>query len=267
MKKLVFFTLFLLSIFILSLRFSSVASKFLVDKQKAGIKIMSAPEAAEVFIDGVSVGKTPFVDENLKKESVSVKLKSGSASWVRDVRLNSGTVTIINRELAEDEASSSGEILTLSKGSGVNIISDPEGAEVEIDGRIYGKTPTFVNIGAGEHIFVLSKNGFLKRSIKALVPAGFTLGLNVDLALSELDLSNLATPNIAVTEKLKVLSTPTGFLRVRDKPNLVGKEIARVLPGDELILLEDLNSWFRVRLTDGKEGYVSSQYVEKLNSQ
>ena len=264
MKKLIVFTLFLLSIFVLSLQFSSTITKFLADKQKAGIKIMSVPEGAEVFVDGVLVGKTPFVDENLKQETVNVKLKSGFASWVRDTRLNSGTVTIINRELAEDEASSSGETLTLSKGGGVNIISDPSGSEVEIDGKIYGKAPIFVNIGAGEHIFVLSKGGFLKRSIKALVPAGFTLGLNVDLALSELDLSNIATPSVTVTEKLKVLSTPTGFLRVRDKPNLLGKEIMRVLTGDELILLEDLNSWFRVRLIDGKEGYVSSQYVEKV---
>lgn len=264
MKKLLFLTLILLSIFILSLQFSSVATKFLVDKQKTGIKVMSAPEDAEVFIDGVSVGKTPFVDENLNQESVNVELKSGSASWVRDVRLNSGTVTIINRELAEDEASSSGEILTLSKGGGVNIISDPEGAEVEVDSKTYGKTPIFVNIGSGEHIFVLSKTGYLKRSIKALVPAGFRLGLNVDLALSELNLSNIAAPDITVTEKLKVLSTPTGFLRVRDKPNLIGKEIARILPGDELILIEELTSWDKVRLTDGKEGYVSSQYVEKI---
>lgn len=265
MKKIVLFTVFLLSVFILTLRFSSATAKFLTDKQKAGVKIMTTPENAEVSLNGEVSGETPFVDENLKPGIINVRLKSDFTSWVRDIKLINGTVTIINRELAEDEASSSGEILTLSEGGGANIISDPEGAEVEIDGKANGKTPTFVNLGAGEHIFVLSKTGYLKRSIKALIPTGFTLGLSVDLALSELDLSNIAAPSITITEKLKVLSTPTGFLRVRDKPKLTGKEIARVLEGDELILLEDLNSWKQVRLTDGKEGYVSSEYVEKIN--
>ncbi|OGE14720.1 hypothetical protein A3F00_03430 [Candidatus Daviesbacteria bacterium RIFCSPHIGHO2_12_FULL_37_11] len=264
MKKIAFFTLFLLSVFILTLRFSSVTAKFLSDKQKAGIKIISTPENAEVYMDGVISGTTPFSDEDLKPGIVSVKLKTGSVSWVRDVKLNNGTVTIINRELAEDEASSSGEILTLNKGGGVNIISDPEGADIEIDGKVHGKTPSFVDAGAGEHTFVLSRSGFLKRSIKAMVPVGFTLGLNVDLAETELDLSNIAAPSITITEKLKVLSTPTGFLRVRDKPNLTGKEIVRLLTGDEIILLENLNSWMKVRLSDGKEGYVSSEYVEKI---
>lgn len=264
MKKLLFFTLLCLSIFVLSIQFSSVVIEFLAVKQKAGIKIISTPLGAEVSVDGVSAGKTPFDDENLKPETINIKLKSGNASWTSDIKLNAGTITIVNRELSEDEASSSGEILTLVKGGGVDIISDPGGADVEVDTKVYGKTPTFVNIGAGEHIFVLSKNGFLKRSIKAVVPAGYTLGLNVDLALSELDLSNIAAPSITVTNKLKVLSTPTGFLRVRNKPNLTGKEIAKVLPGDELVLLEELTSWNKVRLSDGKEGYVSSQYVEKV---
>lgn len=265
MKKLLFLTLIFLSIFILSLQFSSVATKFLANKEKAGIKILSAPSDAEVFIDGSPAGQTPFEDEDLEQRTVHVKLKSGLASWVGQVKLNGGTVTIVNRELSEDEASSSGEVLTLTKGGGVNIISDPEGAEVEVDGKTYGRTPNFVNIGSGEHIFVLSKTGYLKRSIKALVPTGFNLGLNVDLALSELDLSNIVTPPVTVTEKLKVLSTPTGFLRIRDKPSLTGKEITRVLPGDELILLEELTSWDKVRLISGKEGYVSSQYVEKIS--
>lgn len=265
MKKLIFFTLFSISILILSVQLSSIPAKFLSGKQKAGIKVLSTPLGAEVLVDGSSVGKTPFEDEDLKPGKANVRLKYNSAIWVGGITLNDGTVTILNRDLAESEASSSGEILTLSRGSGANIISDPEGATVEIDGKVFGKTPISVSIGAGEHIFVLSKNGYLKRSIKALVPPEFNLGLNVDLALSELDLSSIVITPETQTPKVKVLSTPTGFLRVRDKPNLTGKEIARVLPGDELIFLEELTSWNKVRLLDGKEGYVSSQYVEKIS--
>lgn len=258
-------TLFLISIFALSLRFSSIPVKFLSERQKAGIKVMTVPEGADVFLNGRLLGKTPFEDLNLQPSQINVKLQTDSSKWVGEVKLNQGTITIVNRELAEDEASSSGEILTLSEGSGVSIISSPQNAEIEIDGNLVGKTPTTINIQSGEHIFVLNKNGYLKRSIKAVAPSGFSLGLNVDLALSELDLTNIATTPITQTPKVKVLSTPTGFLRVRDKPNLTGKEITRVLPGDELILLEELTAWYKVRLSDGKEGYVSERYVEKIN--
>jgi len=253
------------SLLFISIRFYSIPLKIFADREKAGIKIMSVPSGADVFIDSTLAGKTPFEDVNLKSKQISVKLQSGSTNWVGGVPLNPGTVTILNREISENEASASGEILTLTVGAGASIISDPTGAEVEVDGKAYGKTPINVDVGSGEHIFVLNKKGYLKRSVKALVPPGFTLGLNVDLALSELDLTNIATTPINITPKLKVTKTPTGFLRVRDKPSLSGKEITRVLEGDELISLEDLNSWMRVRLNDGKEGFVSSDYVEKVN--
>ena len=85
----------------------------------------------------------------------------------------------------------------------------------------------------------------------------------MDLALSEADLTTVAAPVITQTPQVIVKETPTGFLRVRDKASLSGKEIAQVKPGDSLILLEELTGWDRVRLSDGTEGFVSSTYVEK----
>lgn len=258
MKKIIFLTLFLISILVLSLRLSSLPAKFLTVQPKAGIKVFSLPEGADVYIDGISVGKTPFESLNLESQEVTLKIETKDLTWSGIIKLNPGTISIVNREL------SSGEVLNLTKGDGVNLISNPQGSEVEIDGLAVGKTPIYVHLGSGEHLFVFSKNGFLKRSIKAVIPLGFNLGLSVDLAISELDLTNVVTSPITTTPKLKVLSTPTGFLRVRDKPNLGGSEVGRVSQGDELILLEDLSSWFKVRLSGGKEGYVSSQYVEKV---
>ena len=62
-----------------------------------------------------------------------------------------------------------------------------------------------------------------------------------------------------------VKNTPTGFLRVRDKPSLNGLEIGRVNPGEKLILLEELSGWVRIRMANEKEGYVSSAYISKVS--
>src|SRR5205823_3654828 len=111
---------------------------------------------------------------------------------------------------------------------GVTIISSPSGGAVEIDGKSYDPTPIHITLDVGEHTFTISKDGFLKRSIRAYLPDKFNLNINVDLSSSEADLSQISTPVITETPKLVVKNTPTGFLRVRDKPNLSGAEVTRV---------------------------------------
>ena len=195
----------------------------------------------------------------------TVRLEKGNASWQGRVKLTFGTVTVVNRDLASDPASSAGEILTLNKGKGLTIISSPSEAQVEIDGKSYDNTPVIVDIATGEHTILVSHANYLKRSIPADLPNNFNLTVSVDLALSEADLTTTPTSVITQTPEVLVKNTPTGFLRVRDKPNLNGKEIDQVKPGEILILLEEQGAWDRVRLSDGTEGFVSSSYVEKKN--
>ena len=264
MKKILIWILVLISILSLLIRYSSKMTEvFLGIKQRSGISVISVPEGAIVFLDTKEAGQTPFEDKNLETREYLVKLEKEGASWQGRVKLNPGTVTIINRDLAPDEASSSGEVLSLSKGRGITIVSNPSDAEVEIDGKIYGKTPISISLLSGEHTVVISHPSYLKRSIRVNLPEGFNLTVSVDLALSEADLTTILAPVITQTEEVLVLQTPTGFLRVRDKPSLSGKEIAQVKPGDILVLLEESGSWDRVRLPDGTEGFVSSTYVEK----
>lgn len=264
MKKTLFWIFILISILVLLIRYSSNAAElFLGIKEKSGISVLSTPNEATVFLDGNEIGKTPFEDRNLEVREYNVKLEKEEASWQGKVKLTAQTLTIVNRDLAKDQASSSGEILTLDKGRGVTVVSNPSGAEVEIDGKVFGKTPLNINITSGEHIINLSYPNYLNRSIKVTLPNNFNLTVSVDLALSDADLTTISAPVITQTPEVIVKQTPTGFLRVRDKGSLLGKEIAQVKPGDTLILLEELSGWDRVRLPDGTEGYVSSTYVEK----
>ena len=126
------------------------------------------------------------------------------------------------------------------------------------------------NVTESDHEIKLTKDGYKEKTIRIRTVKGFKLEALVFLGIN----SEVATPSstpspssaISVT-KILILDTPTGFLRVRDKPSLSGKEVAQVKPGDKLILLEEVGSWDRVRLSVGIEGYVSSSYVEKKNPQ
>lgn len=248
----------------LIVRFSGKGAEMLLGiKERSGISVLSKPDGATVFLDGREVGKTPFEDKNLAVREYTVTIDKEGAVWQGKVMLSEGTVSVINRDLAKDTSSQSGEVLTLEKGRGLTVISNPSASEVEVDGKVLGKTPTTLSLAAGEHTILISHPNYLKRSIRANLPAEFNLTVSVDLGLSEADLTTIATPAIKVTPEVLVLDTPTNFLRVRDKASLNGKEIARVTPGDTLILLEDLGDWMRVRLADNTEGFVSSTYVEK----
>lgn len=266
MKKFLAWILILLSLVALLLRFSNqLAEVFLGVKQTSGISILSDPSEATVLLDGKEVGKTPFEGKDLDVKEYTVRLEKDKASWQGKIKLNAGTVTAIKRDIASDSASSAGETLSLDRGKGITIISNPSGAAVEIDGRIIGNTPITADITAGEHTILVSHTNYLNRSIKADLPVNFNLTVSVDLALSEADLGAIKTPVITQAPEVIVKQTPTGFLRVRDKASLVGKEIAQVKQGEKLSLLEELGSWDRVRLANGTEGFVSAAYVQKKN--
>ncbi len=267
MKRIIYITLVLIGLLVLSVRFAGVVFEYFYgNSAQAGLKVLSSPDSVEVYIDGVSVGKTPFETADLTEKNYTIELKQDDLSWKGQILVKAGTKAVINRDLAKDPTSSAGETLTLEKGQGVRVISSTSGVEVEVDGKGAGKAPLSLDVSPGEHTFVLSHPGFLKRSIWANIPPGYNLTLSVDLAISEADLSSIVTEPTTATQYVLVKSTPTGFLRVRKEANIGSTEVARVKPKDKLVLLEELSGWIRVRLPDGKEGYVSSSYVEKVSS-
>lgn len=238
---------------------------------KAGIRVESN-KAAIVSLNDEEKGPAPFQDDNLKPGDYLVSLKDEGASesakllWEGYAKLNEGTLTIVIRDLAEKNEASSGEVISLEKGQGALITSSPSGAEVFVDGKSEGRTPlSLPDLVEGEHQFIISKENFLKRSIRSKVINGLSLNLSVDLAISEPDLTKLPTTPISSTVEVTIKSTPTGFLRVRETPSANGKEIGQVKPKEIYPLLEEGNGWVRIRLKDSKEGWVSSSYVQKNN--
>lgn len=233
---------------------------------------MQSNISAKVFLNDMEAGPAPFQDDTLKPGDYAVSLRADEATssakvfWQGYAKLNEGTLTIVIRDIADSKDTSSGEIISLENGKGVTITSSPGGAEVFIDGVLKGVTPlTVSDIEEGEHQFIISRENFLKRSIRSKVIDGLNLSLAVDLAITEPDLTKLPGTPITSTAEIIIRNTPTGFLRVRDKAGLGGKEIGQVKPGETLILLEESPGWVRIRLKDGKEGWVSSTYTQKKN--
>lgn len=267
MRKVILTALFFLGLLFL---FFQYAYQPLIDvlglRPRAGLWVESTTPA-EIFLDGKSLGQTPLKSTDLREGEYTLQLKdaSSSASWQGQIKLNGGTLTVVNRQLSPDTNKASGEVITLDKGNGVQVTSVPGGAKVLVDGDDKGTTPLYINnLSAGDHQFILSYDNYLKRNIKAVVTDGYGLNLAVDLAQADIETTPPPAPTVTVAPKVKVLQTPTGFLRVRDQASTAGNEVARVAPGDELILEEETNSdWDKVKTADGKEGYVSSQYVQK----
>ena len=264
MKKIIIWILVLVSLLSLVIRFSSNVEEIVFGiKSKSGISVLSTPTDSIVFLDGKEVGKTPYENKDLEVKEIIIKIEKNQYSWQGKISLTSGTVTVVNRDLSNESSSSAGETLSLKKGKGLTVISNPAGSDIEVDGKTVGITPQTLDIPSGEHTILLTHTNYLNRSIKANLVEGFNLTVSSDLAISEADLTTISTPVITQTLEVIVKSTPTGFLRVRDKASLLGEEIAQVKVGGTLILLEELGSWDRVRLSDGIEGFVSATYVEK----
>jgi uncharacterized protein YgiM (DUF1202 family) len=270
MRKLILSILILIALLFIFLRF---LYKPLADnlglRTHSGL-LVESDKTSLVFINGNQVGTTPYKDTNLSEGSVKVKIvdASSSAQWEGNVKLSGGTLSVVNRDIATNSAEASGEVISLDRGKGVAVTSNPTGVTVTVDGENKGLTPLYVdNLTAGEHQFLLAKDNYLKRSVRAVVTDGYSLSLNIDLAQLEMVLPQSPTALISTNQLLIVKETPTGFLRVRQSPSTSGDEVARVSPGDSLTLEEETNdSWWKVKTTDGKEGYVSTQYITKKSS-
>jgi hypothetical protein len=280
MRKILLPILVFLSVISIFLQLSSGYIKSVLGQgAKAGVRVESS-QSAQVFLNNEQKGTAPFQDDNLKPGDYLITLKADEATssakvlWEGYAKLNEGTLTIVIRDLADQQAgsfatkkeNSSGEIISLERGQGAVITSSPSGAEVLIDGELVGRTPLAIpDLVEGEHQFIISRENFLKRSIRSKVINGLVLNLSVDLAISEPDLTKLPTAPVSSSQEVTIKSTPTGFLRVRETPGINGKEVGQVRPQETYVLLEESAGWVRIRLKDSKEGWVSSAYIQKNN--
>lgn len=231
----------------------------------AALQVTSTPEAS-VFLDGKHLGKTPFFSDQLKSGEYLLKVSVSESSYVERIKLLSGSLTVVNREMNKNELAQSGETLWLEPDEkGVFISSSPPESEISIDGRFSGKTPFYLSqIEPGEHKITLTKEGYLNREFVIRVSGDSRLMADVSLASISIKEGVAPSPgSFLQASKVEILKTPQGFLRVRKEPTTTASEIGRVKTGDKIELLQESEDWFKIQF-EGKQGWISKEYAKKL---
>jgi hypothetical protein len=260
------------------------------------LQIASSPNT-NVFLDNINVGRTPY-DQKVKIGDHAVKLipdreATATATWQGKVKVFKNALSYVNRELGNSDITSAGEIFTIipadveqrMAGTGqVYVETEPVGAIVYLDTDEKGVAPLVLSeILKGTHELSIYMPGFFRRTQKINVEEYRKVNASIKLAIDQeaqkkaaSDSAKLNPKNASDSAKLsptptgakpskktaKILQTPTGFLRVRTEPNVNASESARVSPGDTFTVIEEQPNWLKIPYADGKEGWISSQYVK-----
>jgi hypothetical protein len=263
------------------------------------LRVNSNPDAT-IFLDNKNIGRTPFPSEKYNAGSYTIKLVPDStttqlAPWEGQIVVGQGLLTYVNADLTESELSNAVDVLWLEKISSnqseLSVTTNPDGASLLVDDVTRGVTPISISdITPGDHAVTVSSVGFLTRTLKIRTTPGYKLIASMKLGLSSgtqiPEASPTATPAPAgkVTPVPKtatssaqpnpdkpylvVKDTPTGFLRVRMEPGTNATESARVNPGDKFTILDtqiiSATDWYQIRYDGTNTGWVSGQYVDKV---
>ena len=234
----------------------------------AAVNIDSSPES-NVYINGELVGRTPYVGEHNAGE-ISIKLLPLSFDSPRipfegKLKLTAGVETILRRNLGETQLDSSGEIISFEKtgqsDAAVTVVTTPDNAEVSLEGKNIEHSPVrFSDLETREYKLKIRAEGYQDQEFSISPQLGYTLTALVDLAKSpQEELINQPANEVGSEKKILILSTPTGFLRVRSGPSQDDGEVGRVEPGEEFPLLETSQDekWYKIDM-----GWISSEYAE-----
>lgn len=251
----------------------------------AGILIETSP-VSSVFIDGELSGRTPY-EEVRKAGEVTVKLIPESferplAPYETKVTLVGGVQTVIHWEFGESAEQGQGEIVSFEKvgkeETALSVVTIPSSSQFEIDGGIKVFTPyKSSSIVPGEHRLFFSSKGFIDRTIRVRTVSGYKLTAIVQLAENPEFTQEVISEEVKGQEEKKIeveiLSTPTGFLRVRAEPSTLGEEVGQVEPGERYPFLEEdaKTGWFKIEFSTlgvgggVKQGWVSNTYAKKID--
>lgn len=244
--------------------------------KNAGVIVQTDP-TSQVFINGEFAGRTPY-EATLDPEEVVIKLVPDSfekplAPFETKIKLVSGIQTVIQRNFGESEEQSNGVIISFEKVErkevSLSVISVPDAAQIAIDDQVKGFTPyKSSSITASDHIISVSSQNYQEKSVQVKTHEGYKLTAVFKLAPSaeeeKTEEEKIEEPK--VTEIL-IKETPTGFLRVRSEPSTLSSEAGQVKPGEKYTLLEEdeKTGWYKINFQNGKEGWVSNEYTQKLD--
>ncbi len=279
-EKIILFTVLLFGFLI----FLGMRILIINNSENYGVLKVEATPIASIFLNSLNIGKTPFNDK-VKEGEYIIKLipeATESASWQGKIQIYKNIKTYVNLELGSSDINTSGEIITMrpirekypkNKGQ-IEVITEPQGAIVYLDNEEKGISPLILDeVPLGIYEVSVFRPGFFKRIQKINTENRYRVILNFKLAIdqtsdfykkTEGEKNNQATESTKIKKEYAIIKeNELGFLRVREKPTIYSSEAARVKPGDKFEILEEDQGWYKISYEQGKEGWVSSLYVEK----
>lgn len=244
---------------------------------KGALQVTAIPKS-DVYIDGKLIGQTPLCrcegEDMLEEGEHNIKIApmGGNLATFEDkITINKSVLTVVDRTFSD--TTTEGSIITLfpiddKKLAQMLVVSFPDKANVYLDSNSSGITPLFLkDITDSDHELKLTKDGYKDKIIRIKAVKGYKLSLTAFLGISpilDISPSPIASPTPTITSlRIRILETPTGFLRVREEPSISSKEVGRVSPGQTFEVLEEDSQWFKIEIEKDVFGWVSSQYTEK----
>jgi hypothetical protein len=274
MKKQRFLFIILISVFGLAAA-ALVIFNFFVPKA-SGLLIETSP-ASTVYINGEEVGRTPYTSLKSPGE-ITLRLIPDSfgmplTPYEEKIGLVSGVETVVRRYFGANETFTEGEVLSFEKltsknTSGITVITDPENVQVTIDGVSKGISPyTTQEIEDGVKKIKLSAEGLKDREIEVNLISGYKLVAFIKL--SKIETAKKVEVEEDVVKMVKILETPTGFLRIRKEASSSAAEVGRVKEGEEYELMGESaqGDWYKISPKEGVTGWVTNQYSEVVTKE
>lgn len=252
------------------------------------LQINSSPSAS-VFINNIAAGRTPFKDKYKSGEYIlkliPEKTATETASWQGKIQIYKNALTYVNRELGTSDLASAGEVFTITKmekppqNSSLGEIfveTEPQGAIVYLDNDEKGVAPLILtDVVKGDHELSVFMPGFLRRTQKVNVDPGHRVNASFKLAfdpnqkrlssITPVPTKEASASGTTQKERVRILETPTGWLRVRAEPSVDASESAKVDPGETFDILEEREGWYKIEYELQSTGWIYSQYAQKLS--
>jgi len=279
MRKLIFIVLTILSAVLV---FSIIIFLFSQNKSKGALQVTSNPKS-KVFLDGKLIGNTPFHTNDFKDMILEgeytiklVPISGNFQAFEQKIIISPGVLTVVDKTFA-GKSLDSASVITLTQinnrnDAQISVMTFPQNTQVFLDNNLQGQSPILLkNISKSDHELKVTKEGYKDKILKISTALGFRLealmylGLDPNVSTTSAKSLISSQPALLDSPKLLILSTPTGFLRVRQDSSITSLEITQINPGETYPLLDEKTGWYKIKLTDGKDGWISSQYATKVN--
>jgi uncharacterized protein YgiM (DUF1202 family) len=87
--------------------------------------------------------------------------------------------------------------------------------------------------------------------------------VDVDQALQKEKEATSSGLSVEQNKKVIIKETETGWLKVRENNSASSKEVIKVKPGEQYVLLSEEKDWYKIDLGSSKSGWISATYAEK----